>query len=247
MKPAGSWRVRFAATAAATSSQVAGAHRVLADDRRRRLLAAADAGRGDDADAGAEQRRQPLQQLLRTGHLARQAVADANGERRRRRLAFPDDVEVVIEARDLEHLGLREIHLGGERREVRRAEAPVAVLDLVQVLDQQVAPPRRVAEQRTHLGERRRIDAPAARRFALALAARPFGSDRDDGAVHGRRGPGLRVAARASPRRVPIGTSHRAPRPGSRSSTRTPECRARTGTAPLPRPRRRRPATPRSA
>ena len=82
--------------------------RVLADDGRRRLLAAADARRRDDAHVRPEQRRQPRQQLLRAGHLARQAVADAHGERRRRGLAFLDDVEVVIEGRDLVHLGLRE-------------------------------------------------------------------------------------------------------------------------------------------
>ena len=41
---------------------------------------------------------------------------------------------------------------------VRETAEPV--LDLVEMLDQEVAPPRRVAEQGAHVGERLRIDAP---------------------------------------------------------------------------------------
>jgi hypothetical protein len=159
--------------------------RVLADDRRGGLLAAADARRSDDANVRSEQRRQLGEQLVRAGHLARQAVADADGERRWRDLAFLDDVEVVVEGRDLEHLGLRELHLGGERSEVLCAQVAEAVLQLVQVLDQEVARPRRVAEERDDVGERIGVDAPAARRLALALARRSLGDDRDDGTIHG--------------------------------------------------------------
>jgi hypothetical protein len=54
------------------------------------------------------------------------------------------DLEVVVEGRDLVHLGLRELHLLRERRQVRRGEMAVAVVDPVQMLDQQVAPPRLV-------------------------------------------------------------------------------------------------------
>jgi hypothetical protein len=42
---------------------------------------------------------------------------------------------------------------------VREAAEPV--LDLVEMLDQEVAPPRGVAEQGTHLGERLRVDPPS--------------------------------------------------------------------------------------
>ena len=43
---------------------------------------------------------------------------------------------------------------------------PVAVVDLVQVLDQQVAPARRIAEQRLHFLQRLRIDGAALRNRA---------------------------------------------------------------------------------
>src|SRR6185369_5439474 len=178
-------------------------------------------------------------------HLAREAVADAHRDRRRNGLAFLDDVEVVIEGRDLEDLGLRELHLGGQRREMRRAQVAEAVLQLVQVLDEEIARARRVAEQREHVGERLRVDAPAAWRLALALARSGLGNDRDDGGtVHDSAPASARKRSRAAPHLAPTGTWRRAPRPGSRSSTRTPECRARRGTAPPPRPRRRRRATP---
>ena len=57
---------------------------------------------------------------------------------------------------------------------MRGREVAVAVLDQMQMLDQQIAPARRVAEQRAHLVERRRIDLAAlgrAARPALAAAA----------------------------------------------------------------------------
>ena len=63
-----------------------------------------------------------------------------------------------VEGRDLVDFGLRELHFGGERREMRGGEMAVAVLDEMQVLDQEIAPPRPVAEQRAHLVERRRIE-----------------------------------------------------------------------------------------
>ena len=135
--------------------------RTLADHHRRRLLAATDAGSADDADVGPEQRRQPRQQVAASGDLARQALADADRDLRRRVLAFLHDVEVVIEARDLVDLGLRQAHLGGERGEMRRREVAEAILDPVQVLDQQVALARLRAEERLHLGERVGVDAPA--------------------------------------------------------------------------------------
>ena len=91
---------------------------------------------------------QRRQQVLRAHHLAGQAVADPDGERRRRRLALLDHVEVRIEGRDLVHRRLRQPHLLGERGEMRGREMAVAVLDQVQMLDQQIAPARPVAEQR---------------------------------------------------------------------------------------------------
>ena len=49
----------------------------------------------------------------------------------------------------------------------------VLVLDEMQVLDQQVAPARPVAEQRLHLVQRLRIDLAALGRAARPLAAAP--------------------------------------------------------------------------
>ena len=64
---------------------------------------------------------------------------------------------------------MRELHLGGERREMRGGEMTVAILDEMQMLDQQIAPARLVAEQRAHLVEGRRIDLAALRRAARAV------------------------------------------------------------------------------
>ena len=105
------------------------------------------------------------EQILRARHRAGERVADAHRDRRGRDLAFLHDIEMRVEGRDLVDLGLRELHLGGERREMRGGEMAVAVLDQMQVLDQQIAPARLVAEQRAHLVERRRIDLAALRRL----------------------------------------------------------------------------------
>src|SRR4051812_30073382 len=75
-----------------------------------------------------------------------------------------------VKGRDLVHLGERELHLGGERREMNRGEMPVAVLDKMQVLDQEIAPAWAQSEERLHLLERLRIDL-AALRSAPRLSA----------------------------------------------------------------------------
>ena len=60
-----------------------------------------------------------------------------------------------VERGDLVDLDEREPHLLGQRREMPRMEAAEMVLQQMQVLDQQVAPPLAFAEQRLHLGQRR--------------------------------------------------------------------------------------------
>src|SRR5690606_19883567 len=55
-------------------------HRILVHDGHRRLLAAPHTGRVDDAHVLAEDGRQLVEQILRTGHLARQPVAHADGQ-----------------------------------------------------------------------------------------------------------------------------------------------------------------------
>ena len=160
-----------ALTSATTLSAVRMRHRVLADDRHRRRLAAADARRVQHAHVRAEQRRQALEQMVRAGQLAGDRIADAHGDRRRRGVAFLHHVEVVIEGRHLVDLGHRHLHLGRERDEMGGRQVAVAVLNLVQVLDQQVAAARRVAEQGLHVFECLRVDTAAFRRAADLPAA----------------------------------------------------------------------------
>ncbi len=66
-----------------------------------------------------------------------------------------------VERRYLVDLGLGETHLLGQRVKVRRGQTPVGVLDQMQVLDEEIRPPRPVAEQRAHLGSRRVIEVAA--------------------------------------------------------------------------------------
>ncbi len=77
----------------------------------------------------------------------------------------------MVEGRDLEHLGGRQAHLFGERVEVRGRDRVVAVLNLVEVLDQQVAPARLVAEQHADLFEREGIERTAPSGLAAFLPA----------------------------------------------------------------------------
>ena len=62
---------------------------------------------------------------MRARKLAGDRIADANRDRRRRRIAFLHHVEVVIERRHFVHLGHCHLHFGGERDEMRRGEAAV--------------------------------------------------------------------------------------------------------------------------
>src|SRR5207248_1787964 len=89
------------------------------------------------------------------------------------RFAFLNDFEMVVERRHLVHLGERKAHLLRERREMRRRQVAVVIVKLVQMLDQEIALPRRVAEKLLHVGERLCIDRPAFRdraRFAFHAA-----------------------------------------------------------------------------
>ena len=110
-------------------------------------------------------------QTLGARHGAGERVAHPHRDGRRRRLAFLHHVEMGVEGRDLVDFGERELHLLRQRREMRGGEMAVAVLDQVQVLDQQVAPARPVAEQRAHLVERLRLDLAALRRARRLAAA----------------------------------------------------------------------------
>ena len=157
---------------------------MLADRNGGRLFTAADARCCDHTHVLAQNRRQLGQQFLRPRHLARQAIADTHRQRRGRCITFLDHIEVVIEGRDFIDLRLRQPHLARQRRQMARAEVAEAVLQAMQMLDQQVVRARRGAEQCTHLFERSGIDDAALRRLALALPGRTFGDDGNRSSVH---------------------------------------------------------------
>ena len=121
--------------------------KVVTDLDCRRGVAAADAGRAHHANAGAGTALQVLQQLFAAQHRAGQGIADPDGQRRNVRRALLHHVEMGVEGRGFEHLGKRQLHLVGERGQVGGGDLVIAVLDQMQVLDQEVATPRPVAEQ----------------------------------------------------------------------------------------------------
>ena len=143
----------------------------MADRADRRAVARAHARRAHDADLAPELAGKIAEQVLGAAHRAGQRIAHPHRDRRRRRLAFLHHVEMRVEGRDLVDLGQRKLHLGGERGEMRGREMPVAVLDQMQMLDQEIAPALARAEQRANLGERGRVDLPALGRAARAAAA----------------------------------------------------------------------------
>ena len=68
-----------------------------------------------------------------------------------------------VEGRGLEHFGKRQLHLVGKRCKMRRRDLAILVLDQVQVLDQEIAAPRPVAEQKLDLVGGGRVDLAALR------------------------------------------------------------------------------------
>ena len=147
---------------------------VMAHLRGRCHIAGTDAGRAQDPHIGQLLRLHLRKQLLRAGQHAAQAVADADGDLRRARLAVADHIEVGVEGRDLIDLRHRDAQLGGQGLQVLLGQAALRVLDQVQVLDEQRALARPIAQQglnRRHLvlaqhpplGKQRRLAAAGAR------------------------------------------------------------------------------------
>ena len=124
---------------------------MMADLRHRGHIAQSDAGRPHHANAGTGAVLQFMQQFFRAQHRAGQGIADANGQRRDVGLTFLHHVEMRVEGRGLEHLGEGELHLVGKGCKVGRGNLVPGVLDEMQILDQQVAPPRPVAQQKRDL------------------------------------------------------------------------------------------------
>ncbi len=55
-------------------------------------------------------------------------------------------IEVMVERRDLIGLRHRYAHFGSKRRKMIAADAAELVLDKMQILDEQIAPPRRLSQ-----------------------------------------------------------------------------------------------------
>ncbi len=114
----------------------------------------ADRGSGGGAERG--------KQRLGAGHRACDAVANADRHGRYGRFTFPHDVEMSVEGRGLEDLCQREPHFLRQSREMFGRDLMMRVLDPVQMLDQQIPPPRRIAEERPDGVEALGIDMMAA-------------------------------------------------------------------------------------
>ena len=177
-------------------------HLHMADRADRRTVAGAHARRPHHPHIAAEPVRQVAQQMLAAGHGTGQRIANPHSDRRRRRLAFLHHVEMRIEGRDLVDFGQRQLHLLGERGEMRCREVTALVLDQMQMLDQEIAAALAIAEERANFGECRGIDL-----AALGGAARParargcvIASGRRRTLYIHRRSPGRRIEPFHSPR-----------------------------------------------
>ena len=121
---------------------------------------------------------------------------------RRRGLAFLHHVEVVIEGRDLVDLGHRQLHLVGERDQMRGRRRPKRSWILcrcsISRSRRRGASPSSARTSASACG----IDAPAARRLALALAVEPSGR---------RSGDELRASGAIGAPFMSTAAPHRAP------------------------------------
>ena len=139
--------------------------------RRRCLLTPANTRRSNNACVlVAQQGRQSGQQILRPRQLAGQTVTHPY-RHTWCRLITTDHLEVVIKRGHFIHFSHGNIHLFGQRHQVPVMQAAVSVVELVQVLNQQIAPVPVVwleANQRTDFTHRN-IICLAPLEFAFAL------------------------------------------------------------------------------
>ncbi len=112
-----------------------------------RGIARADAGRPQDAHAWHVLVQEGAQQLFRPGQHAAQAVAHTHGDFGRFGFTIGHDVEVGIKRRHLVDLGHRDAELFGQCMQETRRQAPLFVLDQVQIFDQECPLAGRFAKQ----------------------------------------------------------------------------------------------------
>src|SRR5262249_27982372 len=150
---------------------LAGPHHLhVADRADGRAVASPHAGSAHDANVGPEPVRESAQEMLGSGHRAGERIANPHCGGGRRRLVFFHHVEMRVESRNFVDLSERKLHLLRERGEVRGGEIAVAILNEVQMLDQQIAPALAIAQYRAHLGKRLRLDLTAFWSFARMVA-----------------------------------------------------------------------------
>ena len=130
---------------------------MMADFGNRRPVAAAQARRPHHPHAGPDGAAQRADERLGSEHGTGQAVADADRQRFDRSIAFLDDVEMGVKRCHLEDLGKREPQLVGQGRKMGSADLVIAILDQMQIFDEQIGPAGLHANQRGDFLDGRRI------------------------------------------------------------------------------------------
>ena len=97
-------------------------------------------------------------------------IADTHRGGRRWCLALLHHIEMCIEGRDLVSRGLREPDLFAERAQMAGGNIVVAVLNEMQILDEQVVTPRLIPQKLAYLLERLSIELPPLREGPSSLA-----------------------------------------------------------------------------
>ena len=168
----------------------------MTDLHHRRLMAATHAWRGDHPHgARIGRRRQFGLKPVGARELARQRIAHPDRQRRRWRLVVVDDVEVGIEAGGLEHRGHRQAHPLCQGAQVPGRQMAEAILDGMQVLDQQVRRGAAARQQLLDLGQCGGIERAAAR-HATGPPAAPRGQIHRHRLVPGKTDRGATLGQR---------------------------------------------------
>ena len=96
----------------------------------------------DPSDVG-----ESVAEVIGAGHGAGQTLTHPDRDGRRRWFTLPDDIEVVIERRNLEGFRHGDGEGVGKGFQVPVGDVTIAVLDEMEVFDQEIAPRRRSTEK----------------------------------------------------------------------------------------------------